>query len=109
ERFSDGGVLDIRTTLGSIVDNAAIDMGGANQAAGGDVTLQAARDLTIGAVLDVSGGASDGGALDLLAGDNIRITKNVSVESRLRGGGGRRPAVRCGARRPRGRRPRRGG
>src|SRR5262249_54649629 len=88
ERFSDGGVLDIRTTLGSIVDNAAIDMGGANQAAGGDVTLQSARDLTIGEVLDVSGGASDGGSLDLLAGDNIRITRNVTVESRLGGGSG---------------------
>lgn len=97
ERFSDGGVLQVTALAGSVIDNADIDMGGANQAAGGDVSLQAARDISVGAVLDVSGGASDGGTLDLLAGDDIRITKTMTVESRLGGGTGGGMTLAAGA------------
>ncbi len=97
ERFADGGSLEITATTGGVVDNAAIDMGGANQASGGALAIQAARDIAIGEVADVSGGGSDGGIVDLLAADNITITKTVTVDSRLGGGSGGSITIEAGA------------
>ena len=88
DRFADGGVVDVTATSGGIVDNATINLSGANGAMGGEVTMQAARDIIVGQTMDVTGGASDGGSVDLYCGDNITITKTISVDSRLGGGYG---------------------
>ncbi|MGH7894302.1 MAG: DUF7450 family protein, partial [Candidatus Binatia bacterium] len=88
DRFADGGTLDVVATTGSIADNATIDMSGANGAQGGEITMRAARDLTVGQVMDASGGGSDGGDVDLSCGDNMSITRNINVDSRLGGGFG---------------------
>jgi hypothetical protein len=88
ERYADGGTLDVTASVGSITDNATIGMSGANQAMGGEVALRAARDITVGELMDVSGGGGDGGNVDLLAGDDITISKTITVASRLGGGYG---------------------
>ena len=88
DRFADGGSLVVNATGGGIVDNAAINMSSANGAQGGSVDMRSARDITVGEVVDATGGASDGGSIDLLAADNITVTKTLSVDSRLGGGFG---------------------
>ena len=97
DRFADGGILNVTASAGSIIDNATINMSGANGALGGDVTLRAGRDITVGELLDATGGASDGGSVDLLAGDNVVITKTVTVDSRLGGGYGGTITLTAGA------------
>ena len=88
ERFADGGTLNVTASTGSISDNAIITMWGANQAMGGAITMRAARTITVGELIDASGGGGDGGDVDLLAGDDITITRTITVESRLGGGYG---------------------
>jgi cysteine-rich repeat protein len=88
DRFADGGTLEVTASAGSIVDNATINLSSANGALGGDVTMRAARDISVGELLDATGGASDGGSVDMLCGDNMVITKTITVDSRLGGGYG---------------------
>ena len=88
DRFADGGTLEVTASTGSIVDNATITVSGANGAMGGEVIMRAARDIGVGQLMDVTGGGSDGGDVDLLAGDNVTITKTITVDSRLGGGYG---------------------
>ena len=86
ERYADGGAIDINLANGSLLDAATINMSGANQAQGGTVDIRAARNVTINETMDLSGGGSDGGAIDVVAGDNIVITKDINADSRTGGG-----------------------
>ena len=97
DRFADGGTLQVTASTGSIIDNATINMSGANGAMGGDVTMRAARDISVGELLDATGGASDGGAVDLACGDTMLITKTINVDSRLGGGYGGTITLAAGA------------
>lgn len=86
QRFADGGEIDIASTGGAVTVAADLILTGLQGGAGGFAFLEAARTLRIDGAIDASGGASDGGLIGALAGDDIIITKELSVESR--GGGG---------------------
>jgi cysteine-rich repeat protein len=96
QRFSDGGLIEITSTGGSVVVNGVITATGNNQAAGGEVDLSAARDVTITQAMDVSGGGGDGGAVAIDAGDAVTITKTIDVSSRVGGGFGGTMSISAG-------------
>jgi len=89
-RLVDGGDIDLESTGGSITIGAttggALNVTGSSGGEGGTIYCQAARNVMFGGLIDVSGGASDGGIVIASAGDDITIGKDVSVASR--GGGG---------------------
>ena len=68
--------------------NGAITVSGNNQAAGGQVDIRAARDVSITQAIDATGGGGDGGEIEVDAGDSINITKTLDVSSRVGGGFG---------------------
>jgi hypothetical protein len=84
-RFADGGRCEIASTGGSIVVDGEVAMVGETNAQGGDVSLRAARDIDIVHVIEVTGGASGGGSISAIAGDDITVTATLDAES---GGGG---------------------
>ena len=86
QRFADGGSIEVTSTAGGVTASGDITATGTQWGAGGDVSLQAARDVNVTRQIDASGGGSDGGEIDLFAGDNVAVTAAMTVESR--GGGG---------------------
>jgi hypothetical protein len=84
----DGGILDVTSHTGSITVSAEITMTGGSQAAGGEVNLTAARNIDVAQTIDASGGANDGGTIDIEAGDNITVTRTLSVDSNVGAGAG---------------------
>ncbi len=86
DRVSDGGVIDASALGGSITIADVVNVTGTQHGSGGDVLLLAARNVGINGAIDASGGESDGGTINIDAGDDITITKSLSVDSR--GGGG---------------------
>ena len=85
-RFADGGSCDVLSTTGNVTVAGDVVLTGTNAGLGGVLYLQAARALRIDRPIDASGGGSDGGVVGAAAGDDLTITKSISVESR--GGGG---------------------
>jgi len=88
ERFADGGTLDITARTGDITINGDISMRGSNQATGGTLTFQAAKNASLNKAIDMSGGGGDGGALEVEAGDHITINKTIDGDSRAGAGFG---------------------
>jgi cysteine-rich repeat protein len=88
QRYADGGSLDVSSSAGGITLSGIINLVGNNQATGGAVSLLAARNVTISEVVDAAGGGSDGGQIDVVAGDNILVTKALDVSSQVGGGFG---------------------
>lgn len=87
-RFADGGILRIKSSAGSITVDGPVDMSGQGNAAGGDVTLRAARNITVTQPIDASGGSSGGGSVEIVAGDNVALDHPITVDSRSGGGDG---------------------
>jgi len=84
---ADGGqVAAIAGT--TIVDAGDVDVRGGSDAGGGRVILLAGTDLRVDQVVDATGGEADGGFIDLIAGDDVVVTRNLDVRSRGGGGGG---------------------
>jgi len=88
DRFADGGLVSLTSLGGNVLANGAIIVSGDNQAQGGEVDMQAARDVQINQQIDATGGGGDGGDVEIDAGDSITITKTVDVSSRVGGGFG---------------------
>ncbi len=88
DRFSDGGAVDLIANAGSIFDAAQLLLTGANQGLGGQVSMTAAKKITIAIAIDASGGGGDGGALDINAGDDVLVSKTIDVSSVFGGGDG---------------------
>ncbi len=87
-RFADGGALRIKSLGGDVVVDGAITMSGQSEAEGGSVAIRAARDIDVNHTIDASGGAENGGSVELSAGDHITIARIVDVSSRGGGGNG---------------------
>jgi len=88
ERFADGGTFELESGTGDVIVNGDVSMRGANQAAGGTIVIEAARNVAITKAIDMSGGGSDGGSLEIDAGDHITLTKLIDGTSRVGGGFG---------------------
>ncbi len=86
--FGDGGTFIVTTTGGSITVAGDISMVGNSQAGGGEVDLTAARDIAVQQTIDASGGANDGGSVDIEAGDDVTVTKTITVDSNVGAGFG---------------------
>ncbi len=88
DRFADGGVVSLTSLGGSVLANGAISVSGDNQAEGGEVDIEAARDVQVNQQIDATGGGGDGGDVEIDAGDSVSITKTIDVSSRVGGGFG---------------------
>ncbi len=84
-RFADGGEVDLRSLAGSIRLQGQIALPGANQAEGGQMDLDAGRDIVLERAVDLSGGGGGGGELDAIAGDDVRILASIDASSRSGG------------------------
>ena len=78
----------MKSTAGGITIDGPISLIGNNQATGGSVSLLAARSISVTAAIDATGGGSDGGEIEIVAGDDILVTKDIDVSSRVGGGYG---------------------
>jgi hypothetical protein len=83
---ADGGLFELESGTGSVTVNAAVVAYGGGQAQGGSVSLGAARDVRIDALIDVDGGDFDGGYVDLVAGRDVFINANIEASSTSGGG-----------------------
>jgi hypothetical protein len=83
-RFADGGDLFLRSIAGSIRVLGSIAVPGANQAEGGEVDLEAGRDVVLAHAIDLSGGGG-GGDFTAAAGDDVRILGSIDASSRSGG------------------------
>jgi len=86
-RFADGGDLDIRAG-GDIVIEGELVFSSQSLATGGTIFLAAIGDVAIARRVDLRGGDSDGGQLDIFAGDDVTITASVDADSEAGGGNG---------------------
>jgi cysteine-rich repeat protein len=82
-----GGAIDVVTGT-SFAHRGSIDLGGGPGGGGGSLLVQAGTNLTISQPIDATGGEADGGDIDLTAGDDLRIERNIDVSSPTNGGGG---------------------
>jgi hypothetical protein len=86
---SDGGELDVESTLGSIVVNGPISVTSGRDSEGGSVALSAKQDVVVNQLIDASGGDFDGGAVDIAAGrDYSQAAVTVNVGSVAGSGSG---------------------
>ncbi len=90
-----GGTVDIRAN-GHIIVDADIAARGGPEGSGGDVTFRAGIDLFSVKGIDVTGGESDGGDVDMFAGDNITISRRIDASSFANGGCGGAISARAG-------------
>ena len=88
ERFADGAEIDMLTLSGSITIDGAMVVRGANQGAGGLIDLLAGRNITLNQLVDLSGGASDGGDFSADCGDDLIVKRAIIADSRVAGGFG---------------------
>ncbi len=86
--YADGGVLTMVSTGGNIVVNGSIVVRGEGDGTGGDVTLQAARNIDVDYPIDAAGGGGGGGTIDLTAGDDLTVTRDLEADSQGAGGSG---------------------
>jgi hypothetical protein len=86
QRFADGGTVVVTSKTGSVLLGGDVSATGTQYGLGGDVEADAALNVSVTRQIDASGGGSDGGTIDLAAGDDVSITAPMTVESR--GGGG---------------------
>jgi len=84
ERSGSGGDLLAEARGGHLVVEGPIELRGQAFGFGGDCFVAAARNLTVDAVIDVSGGI--GGAIDGVAGDRLAVRRSLFAHSS--GGGG---------------------
>jgi hypothetical protein len=85
----DGGQIDFKTTVGSFALPCPMDAHTtAAEGGGGNVSITAAFDVTVGGSIDASGGGFDGGdvALESLIG-NMTVTDVCSIDVGGRQGG----------------------
>ncbi len=87
-RFADGGSVALTSRGGNVGVSGSVLVSGNNQAAGGSVSIVAARDVSVAQAIDATGGGGDGGEVDIDAGDAVSITKSIDVSSRVGGGFG---------------------
>ncbi|HEY2386588.1 MAG TPA: hypothetical protein VGK30_06475 [Candidatus Binatia bacterium] len=85
---ADGGTVEITTTGGSITVSGPITVSGDQQAGGGEVDLTAAHNIDVEQTIDASGGADDGGTIDIEAGDNLTVGRTLTADSNVGAGFG---------------------
>ncbi len=76
---ADGGAVEIESTTGSVVIEAAIDVSGGGAASGGGIDLLAAGDVVVRAPIRATGGEYDGGQVWLSAGRDVLVLDDVSA------------------------------
>jgi len=95
-RFADGATLDVSTTGGSITIDGDVDLRGQDQGGGGFATFTASHDINVNKKIDAVGGGGDGGDVELIAGDDVTLTKPIDVSSDAGGGSGGLMALTAG-------------
>ena len=85
---ADGGTVQVVSRTGGITDKGTLVAVGRSQASGGEIDLTAAKDISVQQAIDASGGGDDGGCIDIEAGDNVTITKALTVDSNAGAGSG---------------------
>lgn len=88
ERYADGGSVQIVSTGGSVVQRGTIALDGQSLAAGGSITVEAARDVDVTTPIDAEGGEAGGGTIEITAGDDVSIDARLSAQGASNGGDG---------------------
>ena len=78
---SDGGVLELESTGGSVVVAGPVDVSGGGGGSGGEFLATAAVDIQVHAAVTANGGEYDGGSVTLEAGRDVTITDDVHADS----------------------------
>ena len=84
----DGGQLDVTSTLGAVVVGGRVEATAGRFGFGGIVSILAAGDVSVGGMVDASGGDFDGGELDVEAGGDLTVAGRLRVDSTAGEGGG---------------------
>ncbi len=76
---SDGGIVELDSSQGSVLLNNPITATSGTQSTGGEVIIAAALDITTNAVIDVSspGGDSEGGVIEFDAGRDLHVNDDL--------------------------------
>jgi len=87
---SSGGDVDISADEITFGSGSTLGLTGGAQSTGGTLTMAATSMLTIGGVVDASGGDADGGLMDIEAGGLLEISSTALVRANggLSGSGG---------------------
>ena len=96
DRFTDGGELNATSRTGNVVVAADLSLTGQNGGTGGFVELQAAINVDVQKMIDVSGGGGGGGEVDLTAGDDVLVKRSIDADSSVGGGDGGTLAIDAG-------------
>ena len=88
DRFTDGGSVEAISRTGNIVVAGDLSLTGQNGGSGGLVDLQAAVNVDVQKMIDVSGGGGGGGEVDLTAGDDVLVERSIDADSSVGGGDG---------------------
>ncbi len=78
---NDGGELDVISHLGSVFLAGRVEATAGRNATGGIVTIRAGGRVSIGGLVDASGGDFDGGELDVTAGGDVTVSGTVRVDA----------------------------
>jgi hypothetical protein len=81
-RFADGGELLLRSIAGNVRVLGSVALPDANQAEGGELDLEAGRDVVLSHAVDLSGGGGGGGDFTIGAGDDVHILGSFDASSR---------------------------
>lgn len=74
-----GGRVEVTGRDVTLTPQARVDVFSGSSASGGQVTVQAAQNLTLGTELNSLGGAA-GGGVSLTAGQNLQVNETVAVK-----------------------------
>lgn len=94
---ADGGFLTLISYAGNIDAGGTVSMNGGLRGRGGDVEIEAARNIATTQPMTARGGELDGGDVVLLAGDDVRVAELIDVSSTGDGGYGGRIDISAGA------------
>jgi len=93
---SDGGVIEVESIDGSVTMDGQLDVGAGRFSEGGAITIVAGQDIDVAGALLAEGGEFDGGAIVLDAAGSVTVTGNVSATAPVEDGSGGEISVNAG-------------
>jgi len=84
----DGGTILIKSHSGSVTLAGALDAHGGHASGGGSIAITAAFDVLVEEALDATGGGYDGGEITVYAGRDVSIGADLRVSSIAHDGSG---------------------
>ena len=94
---ADAGEIVIEATTGGVAVAGSVELMADSGGRGGTLAIQAATSISVTKAIDATGGALGGGAIELVAGDDVTATKTLDVDSVTGGGSGGTITMRAGA------------